>query len=77
MKHFELQPAEEGNKNNECRIMALVVAPSRELINQIYALFKPICKTLKFNLIRLFGSGGSNKKRIRIGIEHFKGDWSV
>lgn len=72
----EKRPKMEAEKTNGvCQIMALIVAPSRELVNQIHELFKPICKTLKFESIRLFGTGGQHKKRVKIGIKHFKGPW--
>jgi superfamily II DNA/RNA helicase len=51
--------------------------PSRELVNQVFQLFKPICSKLDLRPIRMFGSSGEQKKKMKIDVNYFKGKWFV
>jgi len=52
-------PAQEG----KCSIVALVIVPSRELVEQVGALFKPICAELGWlKLLQLVGG----VKRVKV-----------
>lgn len=58
-----------------CKIIALIIVPGRELVNQIFQLCRPICSKLEFRLIRMFGSSGSRKKKMKLDVDYFKGNW--
>lgn len=60
-----------------CQVLALVVAPGRELVTQLWHLFQPLCKTLGMNALKLHGAGGERKKRVQDPRKYFKGQWSV
>nr|CAD2172246.1 unnamed protein product [Meloidogyne enterolobii] len=79
MMHILLKKKEkiEQSKEAPCKIIGLIIVPSRELVNQIFQLCKPICSTLEFKIIRLFGSSGARKKRMKTDVDHFKGNCVV
>ncbi|KAL3123040.1 hypothetical protein niasHT_001240 [Heterodera trifolii] len=49
--------------DDSCRILALVVAPGRDLIVQLFHLFSPLCKKLGISTLKLHGAGGKQKKK--------------
>uniref|UniRef100_A0A915LLW4 ATP-dependent RNA helicase n=1 Tax=Meloidogyne javanica TaxID=6303 RepID=A0A915LLW4_MELJA len=79
MMHILLKKKEkiEQSKEAPCKIIGLIIVPSRELVNQIFQLCKPICSTLEFRIIRLFGSSGARKKRMKLDVDYFKGNCIV
>nr|CAD2130113.1 unnamed protein product [Meloidogyne enterolobii] len=79
MMHILLKKKEkiEQSKEAPCKIIGLIIVPSRELVNQIFQLCKPICSTLEFKIIRLFGSSGARKKRMKVDVDYFKGNCIV
>ncbi|CAK5085252.1 unnamed protein product [Meloidogyne enterolobii] len=79
MMHILLKKKEkiEQSKEAPCKIIGLIIVPSRELVNQIFQLCKPICSQLEFKIIRLFGSSGARKKRMKTDVDHFKGNCVV
>nr|CAD2189101.1 unnamed protein product [Meloidogyne enterolobii] len=79
MMHILLKKKEkiEQSKEASCKIIGLIIVPSRELVNQIFQLCKPICSTLEFRIIRLFGSSGARKKRMKVDVDYFKGNCVV
>uniref|UniRef100_A0A183CE28 ATP-dependent RNA helicase n=1 Tax=Globodera pallida TaxID=36090 RepID=A0A183CE28_GLOPA len=56
-----------------CRICALVVAPGRDLVVQLWHLFSPLCKKLGLNALKLHGAGGERKKSAQNPKKHMKG----
>ncbi|CAK5120876.1 unnamed protein product [Meloidogyne enterolobii] len=76
MMHILLKKKEkiEQSKEAPCKIIGLIIVPSRELVNQIFQLCKPICSQLEFKIIRLFGSSGARKKRMKVDVDYFKGN---
>ncbi|KAI1726764.1 DEAD/DEAH box helicase domain-containing protein [Ditylenchus destructor] len=56
-----------NESNSSCEIIALIVAPSKELVSQIGLLAKPLCETLGFNLLCLFGGAKKSPEKMLKG----------
>uniref|UniRef100_A0A915EKR7 ATP-dependent RNA helicase n=1 Tax=Ditylenchus dipsaci TaxID=166011 RepID=A0A915EKR7_9BILA len=50
-----------------CEINALIIAPSKELVDQIGKLAKPLCDALGFNLLRLVGGTKKSPEKLLQG----------
>ncbi|CAK5074258.1 unnamed protein product [Meloidogyne enterolobii] len=79
MMHILLKKKEKIGQSKEvsCKIIGLIIVPSRELVNQIFQLCKPICSTLEFRLIRLFGSSVLRNQELKVDVDQFKGNCVV
>uniref|UniRef100_A0A1I8B4B4 ATP-dependent RNA helicase n=1 Tax=Meloidogyne hapla TaxID=6305 RepID=A0A1I8B4B4_MELHA len=73
--HSQLTAVQIEQSKAPCKIIALIIVPGRELVNQIFQLCRPICSKLEFRLIRMFGSSGSRKKKMKLDVDYFKGNW--
>ncbi|KAI1728482.1 DEAD/DEAH box helicase domain-containing protein [Ditylenchus destructor] len=53
--------------NSRCEVIALIVAPGKELVSQIGVLAKPLCEKLGFNLLCLFGGAKKSPEKMLKG----------
>ena len=45
-------------EDDKCAVLAVILAPSRELVSQIASVLKPLADKFGYNVIKLIGGGG-------------------
>ncbi|CAD5206632.1 unnamed protein product [Bursaphelenchus okinawaensis] len=54
-----LDAKKEKVNENECHVLGLILAPSKELVNQVSTVLRPIANLFDLNVVKLIGGGGS------------------
>lgn len=46
-------------QEDKCEVLAVILAPSRELVQQIAGVLKPLADSNQYNVVKLVGGGGA------------------
>ncbi|CAD5209609.1 unnamed protein product [Bursaphelenchus xylophilus] len=68
-----LDAKKEDVKPDDCHVLGLVLAPSKELVTQVSGVLKPLAQAFDINVVRLIGGGGSKT----VSEKPFKGNCIV